>query len=152
MSGFSTERPEIRTENAERRSMSSVMEAAGLLRQIAEPAPVGDKVKAAIGRAYREVKSAASALGHRPPRFSRVEDLWRQEARSVRAEEMDAIRAAHAARNKVRQLADEGAKANAEIADLRARLARLETMLEQVDPDFFGPTRGALREQMGRLR
>lgn len=140
--------------------MSSVMEAAGLLRQIAEPAPVGDKVKAAIGRAYREVKSAATTLGHRPPRFSRVEDLWRQEARSVRAEEMDAIRAAHAARNKVRelaeakvkQLADEGAKANVEIADLRARLARLETMLEQVDPDFFGPTRGALREQMGRLR
>lgn len=72
--------------------MSAVAEAATLLRSVAEPCPAGDSVKSAINRAAKRVAKFI------PPHWSsrwlvgRAEDIWRQEARGVWAEEMDAIR------------------------------------------------------------
>lgn len=122
--------------------MSAVAEAAALLRCVAEPRPVGDSVKAAINRAATRVARFI------PPHWSdrwhagRAEDIWRQEARGVWAEEMDAIRRA----------ADERAaqEARNEHRDTLARIARLEAVLRIQDEDFHSPDIGALRGMVGR--
>ncbi len=62
--------------------MTSVSEAAFLIRQVAEPRPVGDTIKAAIGRA---------ALRLRWP-FIRVKKIWYAEALRIDSEEMDELR------------------------------------------------------------
>lgn len=111
--------------------MSAVCEASGLIRQASEPRPAGDSVKSAIGRAARKV----SRFMRQPMTFSRAEDIWRQEARSIRAEEMDALRAA-AKREKA---------FHDEAAALEARLARVEAALLAIDPDFHSGTIDALR-------
>jgi len=123
MSGKTTEK----LETAEIINMTAVAEASRLLREVAEPVPAGDSVKAAIGRAARRVEK------HIPPHFAsrwhagRAEDIWRGEARGVWAEEMDAIRRAADAK-----AAEE---ARNELAELDARLARVEALLIQ-DEDF----------------
>lgn len=116
--------------------MTAVAEASRLLREVAAPVPAGDSVKAAIGR-------AASRVGKRiAPHFaarwhaSRAEDIWRGEARGVWAEEMDAIRKAADAK-----AAEE---ARSELAELDARLARIEALLVQ-DEDFHRPQVDAAR-------
>lgn len=96
--------------------MTTVDQAAALMRDIAEPAPVGDSVKAAITRAAR----AVSAFLQEPMSYGRAEDIWRREARRIDASEMDAIRAAHERRN--RRLRDE-LRAAAVLADRLERLA-----------------------------
>lgn len=106
-------------------------EMAALLRKVAGE---GGSIEERIARAARKLGWG----------FRRAKAHWYGEARRIDHHELLAAR--EAARRR------EEAAANAEIADLRARLARLEAMLGQVDPDFFGPTRSALREQMGRLR
>jgi hypothetical protein len=68
--------------SSESSEMSPVSEAAILIRRVAEPRPVGDKVKAAIRR-------AAQALGFS---FSRAKDIWYEDARRIDASEMDALR------------------------------------------------------------
>lgn len=101
--------------------MSAVAEAASLLRQVAEPRPVGDTVKAAINRAARRVAI----------RPSRVEDIWREEAKAIRAEEMDAIRRAAA-----------GRKAEEDARDTEAALAGLRALYRayaEADSEFFQP-------------
>jgi hypothetical protein len=107
--------------------MSAVAEAATLLRQVAEPRPVGDTVKAAINRAARRVSI----------RPGRVEDIWREEAKAIRAEEMDAIRRAAAQERVARE-------AKHELAELDARIARLEALLVH-DEDHYRPQVDALR-------
>jgi hypothetical protein len=104
--------------------MSAVAEASHLLRQLAEPRPVGDTIKAAINRAARRVKIKAG----------RVEDIWRQEARAVRAEEMDAIR---------RAVMEE---ARLEYSRLVNRIASIEATLRRSDPDFHSTDINGLRE------
>src|SRR4051812_33292346 len=80
-------------EQAEPKSMSAVAEASILLRRIAEPRRADDSIKTLIVRAARRVSKFF------PISPSRAEDIWRREARLIRAEEMDAIRkAADAAR------------------------------------------------------
>lgn len=110
--------------------MSAVAEASSLLREVAEPRPVGDTVKEAINRAARRVSKFAS----RPISASRVEDIWRQEARAVRAEEMDAIRKAAEARQQ-RQIEQEDRN---EHTRLLQRLAFLEQRMATIDPGFAG--------------
>lgn len=128
---------EKHTENSELRQttkvylMSAVAEASTLLRQIAEPRPVGDSVKAAISRAARRVGL----------KTGRAEDIWRQEARAIRAEEMDAIRRAAADRKMMEE-------ARAEARSFSERLARLEARLLQ-DEDFHRPQLDALRGMAG---
>lgn len=85
--------------------MTTVAQASQLLRDLAEPRPVGDTVKAAITRAAR----AVSAVRQEPMSYGRAEDIWRREARRIDAAEMDAIRAAHARR--ARELRSEVQKA-----------------------------------------
>ena len=111
--------------------MSAVCEASSLMRSIAEPCPAGDSVKAAINRAARK----ASRFMARPMKPGRAEDIWRKEARAIRAEEMDALRAA-AKREK--------ALINDTLA-LEARLARVEAALLSIDQDFHRETIDALR-------
>lgn len=100
MSDHRTERSVNRTEISDSEPkvifMSAVAEAAQLLREISEPWSPGESFKAAINRVTASVNrvGVARKLISEPLRVSRVEDLWRQEARRVDAEEMDAIRAA----------------------------------------------------------
>lgn len=132
---------EHRSNSAEIISMTAVAEAGRLLREVAEPVPAGDSVKAAIGRAARRVEK------HIPAHFAsrwhagRAEDIWRGEARGVWAEEMDAIRMAADA-----QAAEE---ARSELAELDARLARLEALLVQ-DEEFHRPQVDAVRSMARR--
>lgn len=126
-----------RTENSGNRTahggspVSASAEAASLVRQIAEPWQVGDTVKAAINRVARRV-------GLRP---SRVEDIWRREARVIRAEEMDAIRAA------ADEKTLEGARG--EYQRLSERIAALEALLVVQDEDFRGPAADVVGAERG---
>lgn len=111
--------------------MSAVAEASTLLRQVAEPRPVGDTVKQAINRAARRVSK------FNPMSAGRCEDIWRQEARAIRAEEMDAIRAA-ARRRDAR-----------ETAETVSRLRSLHAAYAETDPDLFGPQMEAIERFLG---
>ena len=94
--------------------MSPSVEAAALMRQIAEPAPVGAHIETLIRDVGRKVGV----------KFSRAKALWYREARIVRAEEMDAIRAAAA--RKQGEAEREVARKYGEIVE---RIARLESRL-----------------------
>lgn len=111
--------------------MNAVAEASIRLRRIAEPRPVGDTVKEAINRSARRVSKFLRQSGFGPMTATRAEDLWRQEARRVDAEEMDAIRAADAAAERVIE------EARNALAEHDARIARLEALLVQ-DEEFHG--------------
>lgn len=140
MSEFPSENKEFRTEKSEVLSMTDVAEASALLRQIAEPRPVGDTVKAAINRAARRVSSFMRS----PMRASRAEDIWREEAKAIRVAEMDAIRQAAADQKLMRE-------ARNEMADIDACLARLEALLLQ-DEDFRRDQVAPHIEALSRLR
>jgi sirohydrochlorin ferrochelatase len=104
------------------------------LRLIAEPVHAGESIKALIAKAARRVGFE----------YWRTHDLWYGRARRIDVAELEAVRA--------RVRAKEEAQANAEIAELRARLQRLESALAVADADFFGPAREALRGSMGGAR
>ena len=108
--------------------VSAVAEAAFRLRRIAEPCPVGDRVKAAIMRAARR-----SGLP-----VSRVEHLWYGEAKLVRAEEMDAIRRADVARQKQEDSTRE------QVKSLGSLFAGIAAHLLETDPEFHGESIAAL--------
>ena len=108
------------SKNSGIRFVSAVAEAAFRLRRIAEPCPVGDRVKAAIDRAARRVGLPTQ----------RVENLWYGEARLVKAEEMDAIRRADEARLTKERSAREQA------AELGALFAGVAERLRTQDEDF----------------
>lgn len=104
--------------------MSVTAEAAMRLRQIAEPRPVGDSVKAAISRAAVRVGIPAE----------RAKALWYGEARLVRAEEMDAIRAAdNARRNKERHAREEAQRLGAVFAAVASRLCETDADVHRDD-------------------
>lgn len=131
---------EIPSKKSEVVLMSAVAEASALLRQIAEPRPVGDSVKAAIGRACRRVSA------HVPKHWTRwhigrAQDIWHQQVRGVWAEELDAIRRAAEAR-----LVAEARHERAALAD---RISRLEAALRLSDEDFHRPDLDALRRLAG---
>lgn len=92
-------------------------EAAALLKQIAEPRPVGDSVKCAIARAAQRLHWENS----------RTKEIWYGRARRIDAAEMDALRAA-----------------SRKAADAMERLLALRAALTQVDPHFHGPAIDAL--------
>lgn len=113
------------SEGSEKRSeglrMTTIVQASRMMRDLAEPRPVGDTVKAAITRAARAVSSALQE----PMRYGRAEDIWRQEARRIDAAEMDAIRAAHERRH--RSLREE-------LRDAAALADRLERLAAEIGP------------------
>ena len=103
---------------------------AASLRELSEPWPSGSKVKAAIDRAAR-----AAGLG-----YWRASDIWYGKARRIEAFERDLVAAALERKRKE--------AARNELHELRTRLARLESLLAQSDPDFHRPTIAASREQL----
>lgn len=109
---------EVSEKYSEGRRMKTFDEAADLMRDIAEPRPVGDTIKGAITRAAKAV--SAFLPNREPMSYGRAEDIWRHEARRIEAHEMDAIRAAHGAR--ARSLRAEARAAGA-LADRLAHLA-----------------------------
>lgn len=123
------------SKSAEISFVSAVAEAAFRLRRIAEPRPVGDRVKEAITRAAKRAGLPAS----------RVENLWYGEDRSIRAEEMDAIRRADAAREAKEQSARDQAVA------LGALFAGVADRLRTQDEDFHRADIAALVEAARRL-
>lgn len=130
-----SEHMEKSSKNGEIRFMSAVAEAAFRLRQLAEPRPVGDRVKSAIDRAARRAGLS----------FARAENLWYGEARTVRAEEMDAIRAAE----KVREAKEQAARDQA--AALGALFAGVAERLRTQDEDFHREDVASLLDAAGAL-
>jgi len=97
------------------------------LRELSEPWPSGERVKAAIARAAK-----LSGLS-----YWRCFDIWYRKARSVETFEITAI--ADALERK-REL-----EARNELAELRRRLAALETRMQSTDEDFYRPQIGFFR-------
>jgi hypothetical protein len=91
--------------------MSVAIEMSGIVREASQPCAPGESVKALIRRAAIRL-----GLPHR-----RARALWYAEARAIRAEEADRLRAAQAA-----LLADRARRLQAELALLHSRLAALE--------------------------
>ncbi len=125
-------------------NMSSV-EASALIKRAAEPAPIGDKVKAAIARACRAVSRELMAAGFQPMAYGRARRIWKCEARRIDAEEMDALR--RAAKDKA-LIGD----ARAEYKALLDRIAACEAALRLQDADFHGPSLDALGEAVRGVR
>lgn len=149
---FNTERSEKRAENTERK-MSAVMEAAGTLDVMFGRQPDEAITKAMLLRAFRAINPFYVQRVGNSMTFSRIEDLWRREARRVDAEEMDAIRDAReaqaAASLRAAAQRPDAREARDEIAELRARLKRIETALRVSDPHFHGPAISALGQWSG---
>lgn len=128
--------------------MKTVEEAATLLRQIAEPRPVGDTVKTAITRAARRV----SPFLDQALSYSRAEDIWRREARRIRVDEMDAIRAAHQARARDFRAQSQAVAALADVLD--RVVAGVDAGESRVDSDQLRQSARAARlsaRALGRL-
>lgn len=122
--------------------MSAVAEASALLRSLADPRPAGDSVKSAISRAAKRVARFVPPHWAHRWHAGRAEDIWRQEARGIWAEEMDAIRRAADAR------AAEGARD--EFKEISDRIARLEAAMGVSDEEFHSDQGHAWRASIGR--
>lgn len=124
---------------SERKKMCALAEAQNMVRLMAEPRPAGsDSAKAAIGRASRRLGWS----------FNRVRDIWYGDTRiSVRAEEMDQLRAAL---GEQRRRAEEKA-ASDELRELRARIDRLERLLAASYAHESGEARNPSRHPNGHL-
>jgi hypothetical protein len=97
------------------------------LRELAEPYPPGDRIKAAIDRAARRIGLT----------YWRTFDLWYGKARRVEPHEQLAI--AEALERKRREAARN------ELHELQIRIARLEARLAQTDAEFHRVDIEALR-------
>ncbi|HVI27501.1 hypothetical protein [Hansschlegelia sp.] len=106
------------TENAEDRTVSGCEIAASYFERIAGPQPIGATFKSAINLIVTEI---ARATGYEI-KHSRVEDIWRGEARRIDWREMDAIRDTAKAKE------SRDARYLADLAEVHARLAALEEM------------------------
>jgi hypothetical protein len=113
MSGTLPGDPSERSEFASEIS-DAIAEARCLIKQCAEPRPVGDSVKAAIGRAARRLGWS----------YSRAKDVWYGGARRIDVAEMDRLRSSAEDQKNNEAIADE-------IDRLRARLSRLERQLDR---------------------
>lgn len=113
--------------------MSGVAKASALLDRLSEPWPARSNFKDAVTRVTKAVNAVAKRAGilDQPIKHSRIEDLWRKQARRIDAEEMDAIRATLVL---------------ARAGDLSLHLQALESTLALVDPEYFGPAMQVLRE------
>lgn len=97
---------------------SETSDAMRIVQLAAEPRPVGDSVKAAIGRSAKRLKWS----------FTRTRDVWYGDARRIVVREMDALR-------EIERRRDEAADA-AERRQRLEQLAVLRTRLHMRDPDF----------------
>lgn len=105
---------------------NSLGEAAQALKELSEPWEMGDRIKAAIGRAAHRAGLS----------YSRAFDLWYGKARRIEEFERAAIAEA------LEQKRDQ--EVRNELHELRIRLARLESRLAQKDtPGVWAPLRAA---------
>lgn len=111
------------TENAEDRTVSGCEVAAGYFEKIVGPQSVRATLKGAINSIVSEIRRS-TGYQIKP---SRVEDIWRGEARRIDWQEMDAIRATAAAKDKEAR----DARYRAEHAEVLERLAALEELVER---------------------
>ena len=114
--------------------MSPACEAHRLIATIVGPQEIGGRIKTALGMVARR-----TGLPER-----RVRGLWHKEARAIRADELDALRRAARAEQK--------AEIDAEISELRARLARLEETLAVAAAYAGRAPSQEVRGPMGGLR
>lgn len=113
------------------RKVTALVEAQTLIRALAEPSPAGESIKAALRRVGRKLPNWSN---------NRVRDVWNADDRiRIRADELDELRAAKNQNEKA---------AKNELVSLRERLARLESLLVQADPDFFEPQLDQIRQQI----
>lgn len=108
-------------------------EVATALRELAEPWAGGERIKTAIDRAARRAGLS----------YWRAFDIWYGKAKLVRDFEITAIHDAVARKRKE--------EARNELANLRLRLERLESLLVQTDPDFHRPQAAVVREHLRAL-
>lgn len=126
------------------RSSSAVSEASWLLRRIARQATDDFvTVKEAINLVHRALSKHLPGL-----KVSRIEDIWRCEARSIRAEELDAIRIEAELERKARH-AD--AVVKQDIERLEARLLEVENAIGVGDQQAFARSRQMDRAVVGGL-
>ena len=92
--------------------MEITVEARSLIREIAGTTDYGFQIQEMLTLVARK-----TGIGAR-----RLRGIWNSEARSIRAEEIDALRAAAASRKRIA----EEAKASDELEQLRGRIASLE--------------------------
>lgn len=109
-----------------------VKEAQKALKELAGPRLAGDPIKAVIDRLSRQI-----GLG-----YSRTYEIWY--GRNPRLEQSELSQIADALEKKRRLVARN------ELAELRARISRLEIMLSRSDPDFHSETIDALRNNAVR--
>lgn len=150
--------------------MSSVVEAAALMREIAAPYAPSDRVKAAIERARERVSRQLRSTGHSAMEYGRAKRIWKKEARRIDAWEQDALRAAKAERERIR-LANITSEAEAiarrneqikgelhnEFVRAVANFASLSQTLAHTDADYFaediarlGVTASRIRERLAK--
>lgn len=129
-------RTEFSVNNAERKvkHMSAIAEASQHLRALSMPCRPGEGVKSAINRVAKIVNDVGieRKILRERIRVSRIEDMWREQARRIDAEEMDAIRAARAAAEAANEAAQKEKnvhEARTQYADLTARIGLLEDAL-----------------------
>ncbi|SEP21692.1 hypothetical protein SAMN04487843_108229 [Methylobacterium sp. ap11] len=108
----------------EQRVTAFLLEAAEGLREIAQPSG-NDSIKVQIGRAARRAGLS----------YWRAFDLWYRKARCVHAAEIEAIRAARAART--RERSDEYASLAADFEALAERMSRLSAGSAGADAAAF---------------
>jgi hypothetical protein len=104
------------------------------LQQLSEPWDRGDKIKRAIERSAR-----AAGLS-----YSRAFEIWYGRARRI--EQSELLRIQEALDDKNRR------DTRNELSELRLRLARLESLLVQTDPDFHRETIDLVGAQVRRSR
>lgn len=104
-----------------------------MLRELSEPWPSGGRVKAAIDRAARRAGLS----------YWRAFDIWYGKARRI--EDFERVQIAEAVETKRKEAARN------ELHELKTRLARLESLLVQTDPDFHGESVAALRDHRGQM-
>lgn len=97
---------------------SETSDAMRIVQLAAEPRPVGDSVKAAIGRAAKRLRWS----------YTRTRDVWYGDARRIDVREMDALR-------EVERRRDDAAS-ELERRRRLEQLAVLRTRLHMRDPDF----------------
>ena len=109
--------------SSEKSEMSAGVEAMNLMRAIAEPAPAGAHIETLIRSVARKVGLT----------FSRGKAIWYGEARIIRAEEMDSLRAV--ARKTRSNEVELTSAYQSFVHEYEQRLARLEAALVQMVQD-----------------
>lgn len=106
---------------AKGKPMSAVVEARHLISEVAGPMQAGVQIQEMLTAVARK-----TGLGAR-----RLRGIWNNEARAIRAEELDALRAAASRRREEQEAQDRH-----EYRTLVERITFLENRMAEIDPSF----------------